>query len=67
MSELSLLSVKGWKKAPLLSIMQMTAKKGLKMALSTPYDAAVIDIMLPRLDGMALIAQMRQKKCEKRR
>ena len=35
---------------------------GLHMALTEPYDAAVIDIMLPKLDGLSLIEQMRQKK-----
>jgi len=35
---------------------------GLQMALSGSYDAAVIDIMLPRMDGMALIKEMREKK-----
>ena len=35
---------------------------GLYMALTEPYDAAVIDIMLPKLDGLSLIEQMRQKK-----
>ena len=35
---------------------------GLHMALTEPYDAAVIDIMLPKLDGVSLIEQMRQKK-----
>ena len=35
---------------------------GLHMALTEPYDAAVIDIMLPQLDGLSLIEQMRQKK-----
>ena len=35
---------------------------GLHMALTEPYDAAVIDIMLPKLDGLSLIKQMRQRK-----
>lgn len=35
---------------------------GLHMALTVPYDAAIIDIMLPKLDGLSLIEQMRQKK-----
>ena len=35
---------------------------GLHMALSEPYDAAVIDIMLPKLDGLSLIGRMRQGK-----
>jgi two-component system OmpR family response regulator len=34
-------------------------EKGLEMALSKNYNAAVIDIMLPKLDGMNLIKQMR--------
>ena len=35
---------------------------GLHMALNEPYDAAVIDIMLPQLDGLSLIDQIRKKK-----
>jgi two-component system, OmpR family, response regulator len=29
--------------------------QGMEMVLLAPYDAAVIDIMLPKLDGMTLI------------
>jgi two-component system OmpR family response regulator len=35
---------------------------GLELALIAPYDAAVIDIMLPKLDGLSLIAEMRRQK-----
>ncbi|MDB5770771.1 MAG: DNA-binding response regulator [Burkholderia sp.] len=35
---------------------------GLGLALSTTYDAAVIDIMLPRLDGLALVETLRVEK-----
>lgn len=35
---------------------------GLALALAAPYDAAVIDIMLPRLDGLALIERLRRSK-----
>ena len=35
---------------------------GLHMASSEPYDAAIIDVMLPKLDGLALIAELRRKK-----
>ena len=35
---------------------------GLHLALSETYDAAVIDIMLPKLDGLSLIQRMREKK-----
>jgi two-component system OmpR family response regulator len=37
-------------------------ESGLHMALSEPYDAAIIDVMLPKLDGLALIEQLRKKK-----
>ena len=35
-------------------------EKGLRMALSEDYDAAVIDIMLPKLDGLTLINNLRR-------
>jgi two-component system OmpR family response regulator len=35
---------------------------GLHMALNEPYDAAIIDVMLPKLDGLALIREVRRKK-----
>jgi len=33
---------------------------GLHLAMTEPYDVAVIDIMLPRLDGLSLIDEMRR-------
>jgi two-component system, OmpR family, response regulator len=35
---------------------------GLHMALSEPYDTAIIDVMLPKLDGLTLISELRRKK-----
>ena len=35
---------------------------GLHMALTEPYDTAIIDIMLPKLDGLSLIERMRKEK-----
>ena len=35
---------------------------GLHLALTEPYDAAIIDIMLPKLDGLSLVKQIREKK-----
>jgi two-component system OmpR family response regulator len=35
---------------------------GLHMALSEPYDAAIVDVMLPKLDGLGLIGELRRKK-----
>lgn len=33
---------------------------GLDMARATPYDAAVVDVMLPRLDGLSLVGALRR-------
>ena len=35
---------------------------GMHLALTEPYDAAIIDIMLPRLDGLRLIENLRREK-----
>ena len=35
---------------------------GLHMALTEPYDIAVIDLMLPKLDGLTVIEEMRKNK-----
>jgi two-component system OmpR family response regulator len=35
---------------------------GLAMALSTPYDAAVVDIMLPKMDGLSVVLELRRQK-----
>ena len=37
-------------------------EEGLHMALTEPYDTAIIDIMLPKLDGLTLIERMRKEK-----
>jgi two-component system, OmpR family, response regulator len=37
-------------------------EEGLHMASNESYDAAVIDIMLPKIDGLSLIEELRQKK-----
>lgn len=37
-------------------------ENGLHLALTEPYDAAIIDIMLPRMDGLKLIENMRREK-----
>ena len=35
-------------------------EEGLVLALSEPYDAAVVDIMLPQRDGLSLIDELRR-------
>jgi two-component system OmpR family response regulator len=37
-------------------------EQGLELALSAPYDAAVVDLMLPKLDGLELIEVLRRQK-----
>ncbi len=33
---------------------------GLEFARTQPYDAAIVDVMLPRLDGLSLVAALRR-------
>ena len=35
---------------------------GLHLALTEPYDTAIVDIMLPKRDGLSLIGEMRKNK-----
>ncbi len=37
-------------------------EEGLSLALSGEYDVAVVDIMLPRLDGLSLIDELRRER-----
>jgi len=37
-------------------------EEGLRSALAHPYDAAVMDLMLPKLDGLSAIEELRKKK-----
>ncbi len=37
-------------------------EEGLHMATEVPYDAAVVDVMLPKLDGLSLVQRLRKAK-----
>jgi two-component system OmpR family response regulator len=37
-------------------------EEGLLMARTVPYDAAVVDVMLPKLDGLSLVQTLRREK-----
>ena len=50
---------KGLEQAGLAVDRAEDGREGLEMALSAPYDAAVIDLMLPGLDGLTLIERLR--------
>jgi DNA-binding response OmpR family regulator len=37
-------------------------EEGLHLALTEPYNAAVIDLMLPKVDGLSLIEELRRRR-----
>jgi two-component system OmpR family response regulator len=51
--------LKGLKEAGFAVDHAVDGEDGLHLALHEPYDAAVVDIMLPKLDGLSLIEKMR--------
>src|SRR5574341_307978 len=54
--------VKGLKQAGFTVDHAANGEDGVHLALHESYDAAVIDIMLPKLDGLSLIGEIRRKK-----
>jgi len=52
--------VKGLKQAGFAVDVADNGKAGLEMASSSTYDVAIVDIMLPKLDGLSLIEQLRK-------
>ena len=56
--------IKGMKAAGFAVDHVADGKEGLHLALTEPYDAAIIDIMLPKLDGLSVIEKMRQEQIQ---
>jgi heavy metal response regulator len=56
------LIVKGLKQEGFAVDHAADGEDGLYLALNEPYDACIIDIMLPKLDGFNLIEKMRHQK-----
>jgi two-component system OmpR family response regulator len=54
--------IKGLKAAGFAVDHASEGESGLLMALTEPYDAAIIDIMLPKRDGLSIIEKMRREK-----
>ena len=54
--------LKGLKAAGYAVDHALDGEEGLRMALTEPYDTAIIDLMLPKLDGLSLIEQIRKEK-----
>jgi two-component system, OmpR family, response regulator len=53
--------VKGLKQAGFAVDHAADGDTGLRHALASPYDVAVVDIMLPGMDGLGMIQQMRAR------
>jgi two-component system OmpR family response regulator len=54
--------VKGLKQAGFAVDRCADGEEALSFAETTAYDAAVVDVMLPKLDGLSLVQRMRAKK-----
>ncbi|MGB5218080.1 MAG: response regulator transcription factor [Smithella sp.] len=54
--------IKGLKEAGFAIDHAEDGEDGLHMALHEPYDAAIIDCMLPKLDGLTLIGKLRDQR-----
>ena len=54
--------IKGLRSAGYAVDHALDGETGLDLALSEPYDGVVIDIMLPKRDGLSLIRQLREQK-----
>src|SRR5258707_12443371 len=53
--------VNGLKQAGFATDHSTNGEDGLQRALTEHYDAAVVDLMLPRLDGLSLIEKLRRQ------
>ena len=54
--------VKGLKAAGYAVDHSSDGEEGLHLVLNEPYDVAIVDIMLPKLDGLRVIERMRKEK-----
>ena len=54
--------IKGLRQAGFSTGHATDGEEGLHLALTEPYDAAVVDLMLPHLDGLSLIEELRRQK-----
>jgi two-component system OmpR family response regulator len=60
--KIALFVSKGLKEAGFALDHARDGEEGLHFALTEPYDTAIIDIMLPGLDGISLIEELRRQK-----
>ncbi|MFC1664261.1 response regulator transcription factor [Pseudomonadota bacterium] len=55
---------KGMKEAGFVIDHASDGSSGFNMALDNSYDIAVVDIMLPKMDGLSVITRLREKKID---
>ena len=53
--------LKGMKEAGFAIDYAEDGEDGFHMAVTEPYDAAIIDLMLPKLDGLSIIERLREQ------
>ena len=53
--------VKGLREAGFAADHARDGQRGLELAVAQPFDAAVVDLMLPGLDGLGLIRTLRER------
>jgi two-component system OmpR family response regulator len=61
-AKLSAFIVNGLKQAGFAVDDAKDGEEGLHLAINGPYDAAIIDIMLPKCDGLSIIEELRRQK-----
>src|ERR1051325_4269872 len=54
--------IKGLKQSGFAADHAANGTDGLALAVSTPYDTAVVDIMLPGMDGLSLVQELRNRR-----
>lgn len=54
--------MKGFKEAGFAVDHAAEGESGLHLATTEPYDVAIVDLMLPRLDGLSVIQRVRERK-----
>jgi len=56
--------IKGMKSAGFAVDHATDGRSGFDMAVTEPYDAAIIDVMLPGMDGLTIVKNLRREKAE---
>jgi len=54
----------GLKQAGFTTTQAADGEYGLTLALTDRYDAAIVDLMLPKMDGLSLIEELRRRKVD---